>query len=202
MSHYGNNLNIISNKGERRVPVQSFVPREIFLTRGVGIHKYRLSSFEEALRKAGVANQNLVSVSSILPPGCKIIPKKEGLKKLYPGSIRFSVMARIDTNEQHRQIAVSIGVAQPKDKKKWGYLSEVHEYGLTTRECGEMAEDLAASMLGTTLGIEINPDEAWVEREKLYKATGLIVHTTNITQAARGQAGMWTTAVALAVFII
>ena len=182
--------------------MQSFVPREIFLTKGVGIHKYRLSSFEEALRKAGVANQNLVSVSSILPPGCRIIPKKEGLKKLFPGSIRFSVMARIDTNEPHRQIAVSIGVAQPKDKKKWGYLSEVHEYGLTNRECGEMAEDLAASMLGTTLGIEINPDEAWVEREKLYKATGLIVHTTNITQAARGKAGMWTTAVALAVFII
>ena len=183
-------------------PLHSYVPKEIFLTKGVGIHKYRLSSFEEALRNTGVANQNLVSVSSILPPGCRIISKNEGMKKLLPGAIRYSVIARTDTNETHRQIAASIGVALPKDKEKWGYLSEVHEYGLTHKECGDMAEDLAASMLGTTLGIEINPDEAWVEREKLYKATGLIVHTTNITQIAYGKAGMWTTAVALAVFII
>jgi arginine decarboxylase len=182
--------------------LQSFVPREVFLTKGVGVHKYRLSSFEEALRNAGVANQNLVSVSSILPPGCKIIPVNAGIKKMVPGSIRFAVLARIDTSEPHRQIAASIGVAQPKEQDKWGYLSEVHEYGLTNRESGDMAEDLAASMLGTTLGIEINPDEAWVEREKLYKATGLIVHTTNITQTASGKMGYWTTAVALAVFII
>ena len=187
---------------ERSKPLQSNVPKEIFLTKGVGVHRYRLSSFEEALRNAGVANQNLVSVSSILPPGCKIISKREGLTKMAPGSIRFSVIARVDTNEPHRQIAASIGVALPKDKEKWGYLSEVHEYGLTHKECGDMSEDLAASMLGTTLGIEIDPDEAWVEREKLYKATGLIVRTTNITQIAMGKADMWTTAVALAVFII
>jgi arginine decarboxylase len=53
----------------------NLVPKEIFLTKGVGRHKYRLKSFEEALRKAGVAQQNLVSVSSILPPGCKIISR-------------------------------------------------------------------------------------------------------------------------------
>jgi len=182
--------------------MQSFVPSQVFLTRGVGVHKYKLSSFEESLRNAGVANQNLVSVSSILPPGCKIITKKSGLEKMAPGSIRFTVLARIDTNEHNRLISASIGVAQPKDNDKWGYLSEVHEYGLTHTECGDMAEDLAASMLGTTLGIEIDPDEAWVEREKLYKATGLIVRTSSITQAAIGKTDMWTTAVAMAVFII
>ncbi len=182
--------------------MESFVPRQVFLTRGLGVHRFRLSSFEDALRNAGVANQNLVAVSSILPPGCKIISKDEGLSKLAPGSIRYTVMARIDTNEHGRRIAGSIGVAQPKDPSKWGYLSEVHEYGFTHRESAEMAEDLAASMLGTTLGIELDPDKAWVEREKLYKATGLIVHTSNITQAATGQRDMWTTVVAMAIFII
>jgi len=182
--------------------MDSLVPTEVFFTRGVGVHRFRLSSFEEALRNAGVANQNLVSVSSILPPGCRIIPKEKGLNKLFPGSIRYTVMARIDTNEHGRRIAASIGVALPKDPEKWGYLSEVHEHGFTHRECADMSEDLAASMLGTTLGIELDPDRAWVEREKLYKATGLIVHTTNITQAATGQRGMWTTVTAMAVFII
>ena len=182
--------------------MQSFVPKEVFLTRGVGSHKYRLSSFEEALRKAGVANQNIVAVSSILPPGCKIISRKEGIAKLAPGVIRFAVISRIDTNEHNRLISASIGFAQPRDKEKWGYISEVHEFGLTNRQCGEMAEDLAASMLGTTLGIELDPDEAWVEREKVYKGSGLIVKTKNITQAALGESGKWTTAVALAVFVI
>lgn len=187
-------------KGENNV--QSFVPQEVFLTRGIGEHKYRLSSFEEALRNAGVANQNLVTVSSILPPGCRMISRKEGLTKLKPGAIRFTVMSRIDTSEHNRLIAASIGVAVPKDKKNWGYLSEVHEHGVTHRECGELAEDLAASMLGTTLGIEIDSDKDWVEREKLYKGSGLIVHTSNITHAATGKRGLWTTAVAMAVFII
>jgi arginine decarboxylase len=182
--------------------VKSYVPSEVFFTKGVGVHKFRLSSFEDALRNAGVANQNLVSVSSILPPGCKIISKDEGLSKLAPGAIRFTVMARIDTNEHGRRIAASIGLAQPKEADKWGYLSEVHEYGYTHRECGEMAEDLAASMLGTTLGIELDPDKAWIEREKIYKATGLIVHSSNITQVATGKTGFWTTAVAMAVFVV
>jgi len=182
--------------------MQSFVPREVFLTRGVGVHKFRLSSFEDALRNAGVANQNLVSVSSILPPGCKIISRDEGLSKLAPGAIRYTVISRIDTNEHGRRIAASIGIAQPKEESNWGYLSEVHEYGFTHRKAADMAEDLAASMLGTTLGIEIDPDKAWIEREQLYKATGLIIHTSNITQTASGNTGLWTTAVALAVFII
>ena len=47
---------------------------------------------EEALRKAGVAQQNLVQVSSILPPKCKVVSKDNGLKELVPGSISFCVM--------------------------------------------------------------------------------------------------------------
>lgn len=182
--------------------MQSFMPQEVFFTSGVGVHRFRLSAFEDALRNAGVANQNLVAVSSILPPGCKIIPKDEGLGKLAPGAIRFTVISRIDTNENGRRIAASIGLAQPKDRSKWGYLSEVHDYGLTKQESADMAEDLAATMLGTTLGIDVNPDVAWIEREKEYKATGLIIRTNNITQVATGKAELWTTVVSMAVFIL
>ena len=182
--------------------MNSMIPKEVFFTKGVGVHKYRLKSFEEALRVAGVAHQNIVSVSSILPPGCKIIAKDEGLAKLKPGAIRFAVLARIDTNEHKRLVSSAIGIALPKDKSKWGYLSEVHEFGLGHRECCEMAEDLAASMLGTTLGIEIDPDKDWNEREQIYKTSGLIVKTSSITQTATGKSGFWTTALAMAVFLL
>ena len=68
--------------------MRNLVPTKIFLTKGVGRHMYQLKSFEDALRKAGVAQQNLVQVSSILPPQCKVISCEAGLKLLTPGEIR------------------------------------------------------------------------------------------------------------------
>ena len=177
------------------------VPTKAFLTKGVGRHKYQLKSFEEALRQAGVAQQNLVQVSSILPPKCKVVSREKGLAQLVPGGICYSVMARADTDEHGRLVASSVGVAVPKEDSKWGYLSEVHGHGMNQQEAADMAEDLAAGMLGTTLGLEVDPNKAWSEKEQAYKSSGLMIRTTNVTQTARGQRDLWTTTVALAVFL-
>ena len=181
--------------------MSGLVPTKVFLTKGAGRHRYQLKSFEEALRKAGVAHQNLVQVSSILPPKCKVISREKGLTNLLPGEICYCVLAKAETNEHGRLIASSIGIAIPKDDNRWGYLSEVHGFGMKSREAEDMSEDLAAEMLGTTLGIEIDPDQAWSEKEQLYKTSGLIIRTSNITQTARGTKDLWTTTVALAVFL-
>lgn len=181
--------------------MNGLVPAKVFLTKGVGRHKYQLKSFEQALRQAGVAQQNLVQVSSIVPPKCKIISRVNGLKSLVPGQISYCVMARADTSEHGRLVASSIGVAIPRDGNRWGYLSEVHGHGMNRRQAEDMAEDLAAGMLGTTLGLELDPDKAWSEKEQAYKASGLFIRTTNITQTARGQKDLWTTTVALAMFL-
>jgi|SRR3989344_2261326 len=179
------------------------VPRKVFFTKGVGVHKDYLSSFELALRDAGIAQYNLVSVSSIYPPGCKRISREEGIKFLKPGSIVFAVMARNATNEPNRLVAASIGVALPADAEQYGYLSEHHPFGETDERAGEYAEDLAATMLATTIGVEFNPDTAWDEREQLYKASGKIIRTSNTTQSATGnKEGKWTTVIAAAVFIL
>jgi arginine decarboxylase len=177
------------------------LPTKVFLTKGVGRHKYRLKSFEEALRVAGVAQQNLVQVSSILPSKCKMISREKGIVSLVPGEISFCVMARADTDEHGRLVASSIGVAVPKDSSNWGYLSEVHGHGMNSQQAGDMAEDLAAGMLGTTLGMELDPDTAWSEKEQAYKSSGLFIKTTNVTQTAKGQASLWTTTVAMAMFL-
>lgn len=178
------------------------IPKKVFLTKGVGIHKDRLASFELALRDAGIEKCNLVSVSSILPPNCKIISKEEGLKLLNPGQITFCVFARNDTNEPNRLISASIGVALPKDTGIYGYLSEHHSFGEVAKKAGEYAEDLAATMLATTLGIEFDANKAWDERKQIYKASGHIFRTTHVCQSAEGNKdGLWTTAFAAAVFI-
>ena len=178
------------------------IPSKIFFTKGVGIHKDRLSSFEAALRKAGIERCNLVHVSSIYPPNCQIVPAKDGMAALQAGEITFCVIARSETNEPNRLISAAIGVAIPSDRTTYGYLSEHHAFGETDEKAGEYAEDMAASMLATTLGIEFDAQQAWEEREQAYKASGMIFKTMNIVQSAEGhKSGLWTTVVAAAVFL-
>lgn len=180
------------------------VPKKMFLTKGVGVHRDRLASFELALRSAGIEKCNLVYVSSIYPPQCKIISKSEGEKLLKPGQITFCVMARTETNEPNRLISSAIGLAIPSDRKNtYGYLSEHHGYGEVALKSGEYAEDLAATMLATTLGIPFDPDSAWDERKQVYNASEHIFKTRNIVQSAEGNKdGLWTTVLATAVFIL
>lgn len=174
----------------------------MFLTKGVGRHKEKLQSFEMALRDAGIEKCNIVSVSSILPPNCKIISKQEGLKLLQPGQILFCVMARNSTNEPNRLVVSSIGLAIPTDRNNHGYLSEHHSFGETERKAGDYSEDLAASMLASTLGVEFNADSSYDEKKEQWKISDKIVKTSNMTQSAiADKNGVWTTVIAAAVLL-
>lgn len=178
------------------------LPAKIFFTKGVGVHKERLASFEEALRTAGIAPFNLVYVSSIYPPGCKKLNREEGLKFLSLGEIVYCVMARNETDEPNRLVAASIGCAIPSDSLQHGYISEHHTFGETDEVAGDYAEDLAATMLATTLGIDVDHNLDWDEREQIYKMDGKILRTLNVTQSAIGNKnGLWTTVIAAAVFL-
>ena len=179
-----------------------FVPKKIFLTKGAGKHRERLSSFELALRSAGIASCNLVRVSSIFPPHCKLTSRTEGLKLLRPGQITFVVLSENSTREPHRLIATSIGLALPADKSMYGYLSEHHSFGETEDRAGEYAEELAAEMLATTLDVEFDPDLNWDEKKEIYRISNKIVRTMNITQSAVGdKRGLWSTVMTAAILI-
>lgn len=161
-------------------------PGRLFLTKGVGRHRAKLVSFELALRDAGIAQYNLVEVTSIFPPGCKIIPKEEGIRHLSPGEIVFCVMSRNSTDEPHRLMASSIGLAIPAEEDKYGYLLEHQSFDQGAETAGEYAESLAIEMLDTT------PAE---------ESSG-IPERMNITQIASSEGnGLWTTTVAVAVFV-
>ncbi len=181
----------------------NFIAKKVFFTKGVGKSKDQLTSFEFALRDAGIASFNLVPVSSIFAPNAKAVSRKEGLKYLKSGQIVYVVMARLSSNEPNRLLVASIGCAIPADKKTYGYLSEHHTYGQTEEKAGEYAEDLAASMLASTLGIDFDPEIAWNNKEKYFKMSGKIVRTTNATQSAvADKNGKWTSVIAAAVFIM
>lgn len=168
--------------------MNNMIPKRVFLTKGAGVHKDKLGSFELALRNAGIEKCNLVNVSSILPPNCKIISRDEGLKLLEPGQITFCVMAKNETNEPNRLISSAVGVAMPNDTKDYGYLSEHSSSGEAAKKADDYAEYLAASMLATTLG-KAGSDN--------------IFETRHAHQSAEGNKnGLWTTVIAAAVFIM
>lgn len=179
-------------------------PKRMFFTKGVGVHKNKLQSFELALRDGGIEKCNLVAVSSIYPPACHMISKEKGLKEISPGGITFVVIARESTNEPNRLVAAAIGLAQPHDKNQYGYISEHHAFGVTKRKAADFAEDLAATMLASTLGIELDPEAAWDERKKMYVADkNRQFVSRSIAQSAEGHKdGLWTTVIACAVMLL
>jgi arginine decarboxylase len=187
-------------RGEKMGP---FIPKRMFFTKGVGIHRNKLQSFELALRDAGVERCNIVTISSIFPPDCRLIPRDSGINDLQPGQITFTVMARNSTNEPNRLISAAVGLARPKDAQQYGYISEHTAFGETMRKSADFAEDLAATMLASTMGIELDPDVAWDERKQLYKVGKRLFVTKSMAQSARGnKKGHWTTVLACAVMLL
>jgi len=179
------------------------VAKKLFLTKGKGIHEDRLTSFEYALRDAGIAGTNIVLISSIFPPNAKLISRKEGLKQIKPGQIMFTIYSKNQTNEPHRMCSASVGIAQPKDKSRYGYLSEYESFGQNEIQAGDYAEDIAAQMLASSLGIPFDADKAWNEKRQQWSISGQIYKTQNITQATKGSKdGKWTTVFAAAVLIL
>ncbi|HEY8109804.1 MAG TPA: arginine decarboxylase, pyruvoyl-dependent [Candidatus Nitrosotenuis sp.] len=179
------------------------VAKKLFLTKGKGVHEDRLTSFEYALRDAGISGTNIVLISSIFPPGAKLVSKKEGLNLIKPGQVLFTIYSRNQTDEPHRLISASVGIAQPSDKKRYGYLSEYEAFGQNEKKAGDYAEDIAAQMLASSLGIQFDIDKSWDEKRQQWKISGQIYKSMNVTQTAIGDAkGRWTTVFAAAVLIL
>lgn len=158
------------------------VPEKLFFASGVGRHADHLVSFGMALRDAGIEHLNLVTVSSIVPPGCQIIPKAEGIPELGSGEIAFVVLSRNATDEPDRLISASIGCALPRDADRFGYLAEYHASGKNKDETLEYARNLATEMCTT-----LSDDGAT-------KLTGIA------RDAVSGQG--WTTVICAAVFLM
>ncbi|MEM1578950.1 MAG: arginine decarboxylase, pyruvoyl-dependent [Archaeoglobaceae archaeon] len=162
------------------IPAENrFLPKKVFFTSGVGKHRDALVSFELALRDAGIEKFNLVTVSSIYPPGCEITTKEEGLKELYPGQIVFCVMSRMTSCEKGKKIFASVGAAIPDNPSLNGYLTEYHGY--CNGDEGKHAEEMASYMLRTAFDIEP-------------------AKTFNVT--AKAEVDEYTTVIAAAVFVI
>jgi arginine decarboxylase len=73
---------------------------------------------------------------------------------------------------------------------------------MTESRLRDFVEDMAATMLATTLGIEFDPETAYDQRKEIYRMSGRIIRTRAAAQTAEGdKMGLWTTVVTAAVFL-
>ena len=197
MNHY------IAIPASKIVDSKNWIPKNIFLTKGMGVHKEKLASFELALRLAGIASYNLISVSSILPPNCEIINRDAGKNMLHPGQVVPVVLARSESNKPNTLVSSGVGIAIPKNRNDYGYLSEHHTTGMNKNQMEDYVEDLAAEMLATTYGLEFDPDASWDEKRELWNIDDRIVETKSIVEISdTDSSGKWTTVVCAAVLIV
>ena len=75
--------------------------------------------------------------------------------------------------------------------------------GVKPEKVGDFAEDLAAEMLATTLGIPFDPDANYDEKKEVFKMEGKIVETKSITSSATVRnENEWASVIAAAIFIL
>ena len=160
------------------------IPKKLFFTAGTGKSKDRLISFELALKDAQINHCNIVQISSIIPKDCEIIDVDDGLTEIMPGEIVYGVMARIDTDKDDQQIAASIGMVRPSDLSHHGYLSTFQGHDYDDSFALTEAQFLAAHMFDKTFGYD---DDIIMDA---------------IAASSTGEKDLFTTVVAVAIFII
>ena len=181
----------------------AIIPTKFFFTKGTGIHEKDMRAFEEALRSAGVHTCNFIKTSSVIPPGCKLISKEEGVKLLQPGQITFAVIAQSMTNEPGQIVTAGIGMAQPKDKTKHGFLTEAEEIiGRTPEDVEQDVIEMAIENLITQSNPKFDGEKVFRKGKKNYEVEGEDILVDSIVESAKGaEKNQFTVVIAIAVFI-
>jgi arginine decarboxylase len=179
------------------------IPTRFFFVKGVGTHEKDMRAFEEALRDAGVHMCNLVKISSVIPPGCKRISTEEGKRRLRPGSVIHAVIAESQTNEPGQLVGAAIGMAQPKGRERFGYLTEVESaIGREAEDLQQDVEEMALENLVTEMGFKFDGDKIMRRGKKNYDIRGNKIAVDSIVETARGEEGNKYTVVFVAAIML
>ena len=131
------------------------------------------------------------------------INQNTGNKMLHPGQVVPVVLARSESNKPETLVSSGIGIAIPRNRNDYGYLSEHHTIGMNENQMEDYVEDLAAEMLATTYGLEFDPDASWDEKRELWNIDNRIVETKSIVETSKTDSSdKWTTVVCAAVLIV
>lgn len=100
------------------------LPGKVLLLHGNGQSEHAMLSFDRALRACGIADLNLIRVTSILPPYAHVFLMPEALDYL-PSAGRLTSSVYSEAQAQSGQwIACAIGCGIPEDPQEAGVLFE------------------------------------------------------------------------------
>ena len=156
------------------------------------------------LRDAGIAGTNLVLISSIFPPQAKLISRKEGLKKIKRLDKFYLQFIQKIKQMNHIEYVLHLWVLlNQKTSLDMDIFLNTNLLDKMKLQAGDYAEDIAAQMLASSLGIPFDADKAWNEKRQQWSISGEIYKTHNITQTTKGDKdGKWTTVFAAAVLLL
>lgn len=92
---------------------------KINVSAGTGVGPTEISAFDHALVNAGVANFNLIYLSSVVPPNSQIVVKDGKLNPIGNwGDRLYVVMAQKRTNQRNQEVWAGIGWMQDHESKQ------------------------------------------------------------------------------------
>lgn len=176
---------------EELVPPLIFIPARVFFVSGTATHQLERVALQRAMREAGVADCNLVKVSSLIPPEARIIPSAEGRRLLHPGNIVHAVIAQAQTNEPHQRISTAIAWAKPDRLDVPGYIAELEE-DLAKGKSAATAEmtvgEEALEIMAMRLRTKVDAKRAWERRgrSRTVRIGRTTVHTGSLSVSIVG----------------
>ncbi|MBN1786396.1 MAG: arginine decarboxylase, pyruvoyl-dependent [Candidatus Methanofastidiosa archaeon] len=139
-------------------------PHSYVLISCKGAADSRLNAFDAALHSAGIADFNFITVSSILPKGCKKTTM-DAIKGIERGSFMYCVMSKASSNMKGETISSAIACARTKETV--GVVTE-SSGSFSSRESEERAREMCKEMLSirnaTPSSIDTTSAEMLVEQ--------------------------------------
>ena len=138
----------------------------IYISQGKGEGHTPKSAFDDALYDAGLGNLNLISVSSIIPPGVEIETNRKLMPKWPVGSFVHAVIG-VSTAKKGDKTGIALGWAIAEEG---GIIME--QEGHMCSKTADMAVKIALEEMktrrswnwigdSTTISIEIKPSQPW-----------------------------------------
>ena len=120
-----------------------FLATRYFLVAGAADARRPLNAFDGALLAAGLADVNLVRLSSIVPPGCVRIPPV----RHQPGCLVPVAYASLTHTAAGERIASAVAVARPTDPLRAAVVMEYSAVGASRAQAETVAAEMAADAL-------------------------------------------------------
>jgi len=184
--------------GFRNDPI---VPKQMFFTKGVGYHRNKLQALNQRFVMPASRSATLLRYRASSRRNVRLSLRPRGSRNSKQGKSPSLFLPRGDSGTKPSGFCIRRSCTTEKQEAIRLY-QRTPWFWPDSQEGFDFAEDLAATMLASTLGIELDPDKDWNERKMVYQVGERQFVSRSTAQTARGHKdSLWTTVIACAVML-